>query len=123
MVASSHTRITTPRVQRAARSSKRDHLVDDQVGLFAAGPLVDRAANHEDGVGLDQLAVMDELLGPDDAADHARPCLPGRTWRSGWGLPGLGFFVCENLIAESMPPSITSVRCLSSAASTVVCEQ
>ena len=26
-------------------------------------------------------------------------------------LPGRGFLVCENLIDESMPPSITSVRC------------
>ena len=28
-------------------------------------------------------------------------------------LPGRGFFVCENLIAASMPPTITSVRCSS----------
>ncbi len=33
-------------------------------------------------------------------------CPPGRTWRSGWALPGLGFFVCENLIEASMPPSM-----------------
>ena len=39
------------------------------------------------------------------------------------GLPGFGFLVCESLTAEIMPPSMTSLRCFSSVASTVVCEQ
>ncbi len=37
-------------------------------------------------------------------------------------LPGRGFLVCEYLIAESMPPSTTSLRCGSRARSVVLCE-
>ncbi len=39
------------------------------------------------------------------------------------GLPGRGFLVCANLMAESMPPSMASVRCFKPAAATVLWEQ
>ena len=45
---------------------QRCDLVGDHVRLFAAGPLVDHAANDHDRVGLDLLLVVDELIGPDD---------------------------------------------------------
>ncbi len=49
---------------------ERNQLVDDQVGLVTTST-IDRAADNQDSIVLDQMAVFHEIVRPDNAADRS----------------------------------------------------